>query len=317
MRRPNLNPERREEDRYHRTTIFDKRFIEDLSPVPTRRRQAQQRKRRSRLPQEPQGSHRPQKKVKLGSRPLTQPIPPITSPQEPPNSLTSTTVPWNHDTSEASRSWEAPKDNFNNGFLGPPLPTLNPHTHHHQQQHHQDEQQHAVLHPSQDTPPGLGASTLYNEPLAPSTSGNSPLLATPSSPRQQECKSPSHAAHPPRLLAPPRPSFTVTGPTGHPEPCEVTFDVQLEISVISVALAGRLGCILEPGPPTWDNWTVQTPAGLFNPEVWVKDISIESQWSQLRIPANTANFVVVDRCWTGTLIILGRPVLSRLLQAVE
>ncbi|KAK7413902.1 hypothetical protein QQX98_007243 [Neonectria punicea] len=163
-------------------------------------------------------------------------------------------------------------------------------------------------------PSGIGANPWHTELPAPTILSNALHFTSPNNLGQQDHTTPGHQLQPAASLNPPTPDFLVTGPTGRSEPCHVTLDIQLERSVISTALAKRLECKLLPGNPSWTNWTVQTPISLFNPELWVEDISIESQWPRLRIPFNTASFVVVEKCWAGTEIILGRPILRKLFQ---
>ncbi|KAK7422271.1 hypothetical protein QQZ08_009577 [Neonectria magnoliae] len=320
MRGRNLNPERRENDTYEHTTIFDDQFIAELTPRKRndRRRQRQHRnqpKIRTPKPQPEQNTHL-RGRVTLGSRPLTQPIPLVIPQQEPFNPLASTTVPLGYDTLRTSLSWEAPRENSGSDFPGPAPPVSNYNAYHQQQHYQQDhyEVQHARPHPSQMIPSGIGANPWYTEPLAPTILSNALPVTSPDNLGQQDHTTPGHQLQPAVSLNPPRLDFLVTGPTRRSEPCHVTLDLQLSISVISAELAKRLECELILGNPSWTNWTVQTPIGLLNPKKWVMDISIESQWRRLRIPMKTASFVVVNECWTGTEIILGKPILLKLLQ---
>ncbi|KAF7545445.1 hypothetical protein G7Z17_g9167 [Cylindrodendrum hubeiense] len=310
----NRNPER-QEDPYPRLTTFDSTFIARTAP-PTRRRS--HRTQRNRQPirrreartiqhqqhQQPQLS-RGSGRVVIGSRPLTQPTPSLPTVQESLSTLTPAAGSLAQNIQGNVWSQEALRHVSEHGFLG--SNTSSPDSNINQQTH-------AAPPQIQVTPPSdMAANTWSLIPTEPESFDAASPFADANHPIPSQYPSPGFSPQPVAFEDHPRIALLVTGPYGRPQPWHVTMHIQLEFSFISYRAASNLGCTFEIGPPGWASQGIPTPGGLVWPRHWVSGVSIEPGWDGAVFQRITTNFIVLDPFWTQTDIVLGKPILNRML----
>lgn len=317
MRVRSLNPSRREAPST-RLSSFDQTFRAFVAPLPARIRRRNSRSQRSHPRIEQDESHNIQQRhqfqrsrggggVLFGSRPLSQPTRPISTPQELHNPRAPTTAPLTQNSQGTARSQESFGLDPENDFLGPNAsaqnPTISPQT--------PAAPTHIQVTPSSDMPSNI----LYLTSPSSSLFDDSPPFVGPNPPTQLQYITPGFGSP---SVVPSNASRSsdvwMTGPNELPQQWDLTLHSQLEVSFISYNAAMSLGCNLEIGPPSWSTWDIQTPGGIVQPQFWVSGVTIESRCDWLLIPTMTTNFIVFDPHWTETDIVLGRPILERMLR---
>lgn len=317
MGRRSLNPLRRETPS-SRLGIFDQTFLAVVAPLPARIRSRNSRNQQSNPRIKRDESHnilqRRQRQrsfggggVLFGSRPLSQPTRGISTPQELHNTQTPITSGLTQNSQGTARSQESFGLDPDNDFLGPNAaaqnPTINPQT--------PAAPTHIQGMPSSDMPSNIlhlasPSSSFFDESLP---------FVDPNPPAQLQYFTPGFGTPsvvPSNALR--SSDVWMTGPNGSPQQWDLTLHSQLEVSFISFDVAASLGCIPQVGPPIWSSWFIQTPGGIVQPQFFVRDVTIESRSDWLLIPTMTTNFIVLDPHWTETEIVLGRPILERMLR---
>ncbi|KAH6982152.1 hypothetical protein BKA56DRAFT_366496 [Ilyonectria sp. MPI-CAGE-AT-0026] len=317
MRGRSLNPSRRETPSA-RLNIFDQTFLTFVAPLPARIRSRNSRNQQSNPRIKRDESHnilqRRQRQrsfggggVLFGSRPLSQPTRGISTPQELHNPRTPITARLTLNSQGTARSQESFGLDLENDFLGPNAaaqnPTINPQT--------PAAPTHIQGMPSSDMPSNI----FHLTSPSPSSFDESLSFVDPIPPNQLQYLTPGFGSP---SVVPSNASRSsdvwMTAPNGLPQQWDLTLHSQLEVSFMSFRAATSLGCIPEVGLPTWSSWFIQTPGGIVQPQFWVSDVTIESRSDWLLIPTMTTNFIVLDRLWTETEIVLGRPILERMLR---
>ncbi|KAH7157824.1 hypothetical protein B0J13DRAFT_520545 [Dactylonectria estremocensis] len=140
--------------------------------------------------------------------------------------------------------------------------------------------------------------------------------AGPSNPTPTLYLSPGVGSQPATPAAPwlPGPGFFIIGRDLVPQRWDVLLHFQLQVSAISPRVVQHHGYTRETGPPSWNNWTIQTPSGLVRPEYFVRGVVIMSTSYWLPIEAMSTDFIVLDLDWTNADVVLARPILTRILQ---
>ncbi|KAH7019431.1 hypothetical protein EDB80DRAFT_202225 [Ilyonectria destructans] len=317
MRVRSLNPSRREAPSA-RLSTFDQTFRASVAPLPTRIKSRNSRNQQSHPRIEQGESHNILQqrqrqrscgggRVLFGSRPLSQPTRRISTPQELHNPRTPTTARLTQNSQGTARSQESFGLDPENDFLGPNASaqnsTFSPQT--------PEGSTHIQVMPSSDM-----ASNIWHL-TSPSSSlfDGSPPFVDPNRPLQPQYLSPGFGSPPVASSNASRSSDVwMTGPNGLPQQWDVTLHSQLDFSFISYNVAMSLGCDLESGPPSWSTLGIQTPGGIVQPQHWVSGVTIASRCDWLLIPTITTNFIVFDPYWTETDIVLGRPILDRMLR---
>lgn len=310
MRGRSLNPSRRETPSA-RLSTFDQTFLSRIRSRNSRNQQINPRIKRGESHNILQQRQRQRScgggGVLLGSRPLSQPTRGISTRQELHNPRTPITSGLTQNNQGTAGSQESFGLDPENDFLGPNAaaqnPTINPQT------------PAAPAHIQGMPSSGMPSNILHLASPSPSSFDESLPFVDPIPPTQLQYLTPRFGSP---AVVPSNASTSsdvwMTGPNGLPQQWDLTLHSHLEVSFMSFRAAMSLGCIPEVGLPTWSSWCIQTPGGIVQPQFFVRDVTIESRSDWLLIPTMTTNFIVLDPHWTETEIVLGRPILERMLR---